>query len=211
MSGTTTSGDRRPLRQDAVRNRERLIVAARDTFHRSGLDAPLEEIARQAGVSAGTLYNRFASRGELVDAALGPVVERSVEIAERASRAEDPWDGFVTFMEQTCELLAAERGYTDVYRTRLADTPVIDAARKRMGVFKAQIMARAKAAGALRDDVETTDIIMAFWGISAIAESTRDTAPDAWRRHLALVLDGLRADAAHPLPATALSTRALIR
>ncbi|MFL6109752.1 MAG: TetR/AcrR family transcriptional regulator [Catenulispora sp.] len=205
MNGTTVSGDRRPLRQDAVRNRERLVIAARETFRRAGLDAPLDEIARQAGVSVGTLYNRFSSRGELIDAALGPVVERSVEIAEEAMRADDPWNGFVAFIEGTCELLAAERGYTDVYRARLSDTPVIDAARERRGALKARIMTRAKAAGVLRDDVGTSDIVLTFWAIAAIIESTRETAPDAWRRHLALIFDGLRADAAHPLPATALT------
>lgn len=206
MSGTTTPGSRRPLRQDAARNRERLVLAARDTFHRSGIDVPLEEIARQAGVSIGTLYNRFPSRGELIDAALGPVAQRSLEIAERAMRTGGPWNAFVAFMEGTCELLAAERGYTDVFRARLPGTPLIDAARERTGVLKARIMADAKAAGDLRDDVETSDIVLIFWAIAAIVESTRETTPHAWRRHLALTLDGLRATAAHPLPAPALTS-----
>lgn len=205
MSGTPSPSARRPLRQDAARNRERLVLAARDVFHRSGVDAPLEEIARRAGVSTGTLYNRFSSRGELVDAALGPLAQRSIEIAERALHADEPWDGFVGFMEETCALLAAERGYTEVYRARMPDTPVIDAARQRLGVLKSRIMARARAAGDLRDDVEATDVVLTLWAIAAIAEATRDVGPGAWRRHLALALDGLRAAAAHPLPAPPLT------
>jgi len=199
----------RPLRQDAARNRESLVAAARDAFRRKGLDAPLEEIARAAGVAIGTLYNRFPARGELVDAALGPVAQRAVEIAERAARASDPWDGFASFMEDTCELLAADRGYRDVYRSRVVGTPVIDAARERMSVLKGAIVARAKDSGVLRADVESSDLVLLIWGIAATADATRDVAPDAWRRHLALLLDGLRPGAARPLPVPPLTFQQL--
>jgi AcrR family transcriptional regulator len=209
MTGTNP-GAGRPLRQDAARNRQLLVLAARDVFHRKGLESPLEEIAKQAGVSIGTLYNRFPSRGELVDAALGPVAEQSVEIAEQALRADDPWDGFADYLRGMCELIAAERGYTDVYRMRIDDTPVIDAARERMGLLKTRIMERAKAAGSLRDDVESTDVILLIWGIAGIIDATRAAAPHAWRRHLALTLDALRPAAANPLPAPALTDRQIL-
>jgi AcrR family transcriptional regulator len=199
----------RPLRQDAARNRERLVAAAREVFRRKGLDAPLEEIARDAGVAIGTLYNRFPARGELVDAALGPLAQRGVEVAERALHASDPWAGFACFMEGICELLAADRGYADVHRSPVAGTPVIDAALERVSVLKAAIVTRAKAAGVLRADVESADLVLLFWGIAAIADATRDRAPDAWRRPLALLLDGLRPGAAHPLPVPPLTARQL--
>jgi AcrR family transcriptional regulator len=199
----------RPLRQDAARNRERLVAAAREVFRRKGLDAPLEEIAREAGVAIGTLYNRFPSRGELVDAALGPLAEQAVDIAARAARIEDPWDAFAAYMTDSCGLLAADRGYADVNRSRVSGTPAINAARERMWVFKAAIVTRAKEAGALRGDVESADLVLLMWGIAAIADATRDVAPDAWRRQLALALDGLRPAAAHPLPKPALSSAEL--
>jgi AcrR family transcriptional regulator len=196
----------RPLRQDAARNRERLVTAAREVFGRKGLDAPLEEIARQAGVAIGTLYNRFPARGELVDAALGPLAWQGAEIAERAAHAGDPWDGFASFMEGICELLAGDRGYADVHRSRIPGTPVIDAARERVWVAKAAIVARAKAAGVLRADVESSDLVLLMWGVAATADATREAAPAAWRRHLALLLDGLRPGAAHPLPVPPLTS-----
>jgi len=118
----------RPLRQDAARNRDRLIAAAREVFRRRGLDAPLEEIARTAGVAIGTLYNRFPTRGALVDAALGSLAEQAVELAEQAARIDDPWLAFATSVESTCALFAEERGYADVHRARVPDTPVLDAA-----------------------------------------------------------------------------------
>lgn len=197
----------RPLRQDAVRNRERLVQAAREVFRRRGLDAPLEEIAREAGVAIGTLYNRFSDRGELVDAALGPLAQRAVELAERAADAEDPWQGFVMFMEDGCELFADDRGLADVYRSSVPGTPVIAAARKRLEALKARILARAQRAGALRADIESSDLALLTWAITSTMDATRHAAPDAWRRHLAVLLDGLRADAAHPLPVPALTAR----
>jgi AcrR family transcriptional regulator len=201
----------RGLRQDAARNRERLVLAARQVFRRDGLDAPLERIAREAGVAIGTLYNRFPTRGALVDAALGPLAERAAEITERAARANDPWDGFATFMEQTCELLAEDRGYTDVYRSVIAGTPVIDAAQRRIAAHKSAIVARAQEAGVLRADIRPSDLALLSWGIAAVVDATRDAAPDAWRRHLAILLDGLRPEAARPLrvpPLTAGQMRA---
>lgn len=195
----------RPLRQDAARNRERLVTAARVVFRRKGLDAPLDEIARDAGVAIGTLYNRFPSRGDLVDAALGPLAEQAVDIAERAAHASDPWDGFASYMEGICELLAGDRGYADVHRSGVPGTPLIDAALRRTSVLKAAIVARAKEAGVLRGDVESSDLVLLMWGIAATADATRDVAPDVWRRHLSLLLDGLRPGAAHALPVPALT------
>jgi len=199
----------RPLRQDAVRNRERLVQAAREVFRRRGLDAPLEEIAREAGVAIGTLYNRFSSRGELVDAALGPLAQRAVALAKRAADIEDPWQGFVMFMEESCQLIADDRGLADVHRSSVPGTPVIDAAQKRLVALKSRILARAQQAGALRADIEGTDLALLTWAIASTMDATRHAAPDAWRRHLAVLLDGLRADAAHPLPVPALTGRQL--
>ena len=200
----------RPLRQDAARNRERLVLAARAMFRRKGLDVPLEEIAREAGVAIGTLYNRFPTRGELADAALGPMAQQAAELAEKAARAEDPWQGFAAYIEDTCALFAADRGFADVYRSRIPGAPVIAAAQERLFALKAAIVERAHRSGQLRADVAPSDIAVIIWGIAASMDATRDVASDAWRRHLALALDGLRAGAtAHPLPVPPLTASQL--
>jgi Transcriptional regulator SbtR-like, C-terminal domain len=80
-----------------------------------------------------------------------------------------------------------------------------------MSALKAEIVTRAKAAGELRDDVESSDLVLLFWGIAAIADGTREAAPDAWRRQLALLLDGLRPAAASPLPRPPLTAAQLRR
>ena len=78
------------LRADAERNRERILAAARDVFAERGLDAPLEAIARRAGVGQATLYRRFPTRQGLMVAAIGPKLAADTEATERALKDPDP-------------------------------------------------------------------------------------------------------------------------
>jgi AcrR family transcriptional regulator len=107
------------LRADALRNREAVVAAARQVFAEAGLDAPLEEIARRAGVGIGTLYRRFPSRLDLVDAILTSSVEAHVRVAEEALAMADPWEGFVHFLTEVGRLQASDRGLNDMMSLRL--------------------------------------------------------------------------------------------
>jgi AcrR family transcriptional regulator len=190
----------RPLRADARRNRELLLTAARAVFAARGLDAPLDEIARRAGVSIGTLYNRFPTRVDLVDAALAEQVLTSVRLAERATADPDPWRGLATHLTAIAELQAVDRGFTDICVYTLPADSVTERAKRRGNELTVALVERAQRAGVLRTDVDLTDIGLLLWAAVRATEGVRTLAPDAWRRHLALVLDGLRTDAAHPLP-----------
>lgn len=190
----------RPLRRDAQRNRDLLVAAARAVFAERGLDVPLEEVAREAGVSIGTLYNRFPTRGALVDAALADKVATAVELAERAASMEDPWEGFAWFLERTCELQASDRGYNELCARSLADATEIAALKAKGHGLILDIVRRAQQAGALREDFHDGDFAFVVWSIARTIEATGGHAPDAWRRHLAFMLDGFRAPAAHELP-----------
>jgi AcrR family transcriptional regulator len=183
-----------PLRRDAQRNLERLVAAAREAFAQRGLDVPLEEVARRAGVSIGTLYNRFPTRAELVAAVFADREETVIEIAEHALTMP-PWAGFAHFVEQICRLLAADRGYNALSAQRPPH-----AAPPRGHTLMTQLIARAQDSGELRADFVLTDMSFVIWSITRTIEATGDVSPDAWRRHLAFVFDGLRAGAAHPLP-----------
>ena len=123
-----------------------------------------------------------------------------MELAERAARTEDPWQAFATLMQDTCELFVDDRGSVGVYRSRGPGTPAIEAAQQRLTALKDDTMTRAQRAGVLRADIETSDLALLTWGIAGTVDATRDVAPEAWRRQLALLLDGLRPAAAHPLP-----------
>jgi AcrR family transcriptional regulator len=195
----------RPLRKDASRNRESLLAAARDVFAERGLDAPLDEIARRAGVSIGTLYNRFPSRGVLIDAVFADRVEAVEHIAEQALALPDPWSGLVYFLERTCEMQAADLGYNDLACQRVLPATVTEDSKARGYELMQRIILRAQESGALRPDVTLADMAFVVWGHARTVAATARIAPDVWRRHLGLLLDGLRASAAHPLPVPPLS------
>src|SRR3954451_9496870 len=104
----------RQLRQDAARNRERIIEAAREVFSEQGLQAPIEEVARRAGVGIATLYRRFPTRPELITCAFAAKMQDYAEATEEALAYDDPWEGFCWYVERLCEMQAADHGFTDV-------------------------------------------------------------------------------------------------
>jgi AcrR family transcriptional regulator len=201
MGGVTEA---KPLRRDAQRNRDLLVAAARRVFVTRGLDVPLEDIAKEAGVSIGTLYNRFPTRGALVEAALVDKVADMVEHASTAATMADPWEAFAWFLARCCETQAADRGYNELCVRVFPDTPEIDRLKARGHELVRTIVDRAQQSGQLRADFHDGDFAFVLWSTTTIIEATAATAPDAWRRHLGFMLDGFRASAAHPLPSRAL-------
>ncbi|WP_416983855.1 TetR/AcrR family transcriptional regulator [Streptomyces sp. T028] len=191
--GTRTSEDPPSprLRADARRNVEKLRDAAREIFLREGLETPLEDIARRAGVSIGTLYNRFGSRAELIDQAVADVAaQRLVALAGLVDQAHGPWARFAAFVWGTCEMQAADRAFNDVVARRYADAPRLRAICDDNLVVGDDLMRTAQASGVLRHDVTRDDLYRLFRSIAALI---RDGEPDdGWRRHLEYFLDGLR-------------------
>jgi AcrR family transcriptional regulator len=195
----------RPLRSDAQRNRSRLLAAARELFAARGVDVAMADIARHAGVSNGTLYNRFPTREDLIKAVFIDRLETMVELARRALADDDPWRGFAGYLTAVCELQAADRGFNEVAARGLPPSPAARRLQEEGQAAIAEMLHRAKRAGALRDDLTVEDLAFVIWGISRTVEMTAGFAPRLWRRHLALLLDGFRAEAAHPLPEPPLS------
>lgn len=194
--------EERAMRADAQRNTEKLRAAAAELFQERGLQVPLKEIARRAGVSHGTLYNLFGSREALIEEVVTDLAtDRLEEVAQRALAHEDAWEGFAYYVEALCELQVTDPVVADVIsgryqgveRLRTACGRGVDAARR--------IVERAQEAGALRADFTGEDLSFTFGAITLLARAGADAAPDAWRRTVAFVLDGLRAEAVRkPLP-----------
>jgi AcrR family transcriptional regulator len=196
----------RPLRRDAQRNRDAIVAAARQVFCDHGLEAPLEEIARRAGVGIATLYRRFPSRVELLDAVLADNLQAHIAAAEQALATDDPWDGFAFYLEQSCRLQAEDRGLNDVMGMRFPRATAVEAAKTRLFELVGQVVDRAQQSGQLRADLTPEDLAFLNWANTRILPAVRAAgAPEAWRRHLGLLLDGFRADRAHPLPQPPLS------
>jgi AcrR family transcriptional regulator len=210
-----TTSDRpapRPLRRDAQRNREAIVEAARQVFCDQGLEAPLEQIARHARVGIATLYRRFPNRAALLDAVLTANLQAHIDAAEQALAIDDPWDGFAFYLEQSCRLQATDRGLNDVMGMRFPRATATEAAKARLFELLGQVLDRAQRSGQLRADLTLEDLAFLNWANTRILPAVRAAgAPDAWRRPLALLLDGFRADRAHPLPQPPLSPQQVHR
>lgn len=191
----------RSLRADAAQNRQRIIDAARDVFAEAGLEVPLEAIAQRAGVGIATLYRRFPTREDLVDASFAPQMAAYVAAVEEALEEVDAWVGFCGFTERACAMQAADRGLNDVLALTLPTAKALEAQRARAYRGLAELVRRAQAQGALRPDFVLEDVVLLLMANAGVVQATRDAAPDAWRRFVALLLDGFRAEGAHTLPA----------
>jgi AcrR family transcriptional regulator len=207
---TSTPAAKR-LRSDALRNRERLVASARELFARSGVDVSVEEITRNAGVGMGTLYRHFPTKEELVDAVLEDAFAELVEVAARSAANPDAWVGFTDFLEQALAMHAANRGLKDVLATREHGAHHAGAMRARIRPLLRRLIERAQEQGSLRPDFAAEDLSLLFWTGGRVIETTAAVAPEHWRRYLGFVLDGLRADAATPLPEPPLTAGQLAR
>lgn len=199
------------LRADAVRNRDAIIAAARTVFAEHGLDAPLDEIARRAGVGNATLYRRFPSRDVLVQSALmGPMAEY-VAAAEEALADPDPWAGFRDYLLRLFQLQARDRGLADLLVTTVR-TPSGELEQLRGIAFDLtrQLIERAQEAGELRADFRHPDLPLLFMANAGLLQRTQSAAHDSWRRVAAFLLDGLQERAATPAPPPP-SERAVLR
>jgi AcrR family transcriptional regulator len=204
-------GPRRRPRRDAQLNRAALVEAARDVFAERGLDAPLEQIARQAGVGIGTLYRHFPTRTDLYDELLTASMTEHLQLVEQALAMDDPWDGFCHYLVETCACEARDRGHNDMMSMRFPRAKVAEATRRRVFAAVNRLIERAQQSGQLRADVTPEDLAFVRWANSRVLAATGPVVPDAWRRHLALMLDGFRAEAAHPLPVPPLTPRQTYR
>lgn len=180
------------LRSDALRNRHAIVDAARQLFGARGLEVPLDEIARQAGVGNATLYRHFPTRCDLIAAVFVETLVAVNEACERALAEPDPWTGFAGHVVFLCELQAADRGLADLMTTRVTGAPELERLRSRTQQGLQRIADRAKAAGALREDFQPEDLAVLLMANAGVIHRTAATAPTAWRRLVGYVLDGLR-------------------
>src|ERR1700712_3026544 len=94
----------RPLRADAERNRLLILEVAAEVFAEKGLDAGFDEIARRAGLGAGTVYRRFPHRDQLIEALLTDRLSGVAQLAQQAAAHPDPWVGLVGFLQRSIEM-----------------------------------------------------------------------------------------------------------
>lgn len=188
----TTDGDGRSTRKDSVRNRARLIAAAREVFAERGFDATLDDIARHAGVGTGTAYRHFPNKQAVAAVVLADATEQIATDARASLAIADPWAALTTFFELTAARQAADRG---LYETLTGQGNADEQARIWPEIIGAvtELFDRAHRAQAIRADAAPQDIAAIFALLGPAFEMSRGITPDLWRRYLTLILDGLRA------------------
>ncbi|WP_246093044.1 TetR/AcrR family transcriptional regulator [Subtercola boreus] len=191
---------RAPWRRDAQERHDRLIAAARREFAARGVDASLEQIAREADVAIGTLYRHFPTRLDLLLAALQPRLGEFAEGSLEALKIEDPWDAFVNYLENLFRLQAGDRGFNDFLSRRFPGSADTERIHDQMCQQIEDVLTRAQKTGHVRPDIALADIVNLIWSNGRMLDTTLTSAPNAWRRQLHLMLDAYRADRAHPLP-----------
>ena len=189
-----------PRRRDAVERHDKLIAAAQREFAAHGVDASLEKIARDAGVAIGTLYRHFPTRLDLLMAAFQPRLQEFLDGATKALEMDDPWEGFVYYLENLFRVQAGDRGFNDFLSRRFTDNAETERIHDQMCLQIADVLTRAQEAGQARPDITQADIVNLIWSNGRIIDATSATAPNAWRRYLYLMLDAYRAERAHPIP-----------
>jgi AcrR family transcriptional regulator len=184
----------RSLRADARRNRERVLNAAREVFSEQGREAQMDDVARRAMVGVGTVYRHFPTKEALLDALALDAFERilAVAIEQLARDDDDPWDAFTHVVRTGAEVLAGDRALSEVMAEIQGPIHVDEALQQQMAEAMTTLIERAQAAGALRPDVVLEDVVMVICGIGTATRKPH-VCPDAWRRHVAIVLDGMRA------------------
>lgn len=188
-------------RADALRNRERIVSAAREVFVEYGYEAPLDEIARRAGIGNATLYRHFPDRAALLHDVVLSVMSQTADQAERAGAEHtDPFTALRHFVHAAadervgalCSLLAGR------FEVLTADLVV---ERERMVAAVETLMERAQRTGRMRSDVGLGDLMVALSQLTRPLPGTGCMSTDRFtHRHLQLFLDGLEAPARSALP-----------
>lgn len=191
---------RKPQRRGARERHDRLIAAARREFADRGVNASLEAIAREADVAIGTLYRHFPTRLDLLMAAFEPRLDEFLDGATKAMEIADPWQGFVYYLENLFRVQAGDRGFNDFLSRRFPGNADTERIHDLMCRQIEEVLTRAQEAGEARPDITLADIVNLIWSNGRMIDATSVTAPFAWRRHLYLMLDAYRAEAAHPIP-----------
>jgi AcrR family transcriptional regulator len=184
---STTAAPARPLRSDARANRERVMTAALEAFAEHGRDASVEDIARRAGVGVGTLYRRFPTKTALAAQLAEDLVSHIHDLAETALREEPKGTAFESYVLAMGGLRSRYgRALVWLYGLEPAATRITQEVKP----LVRRMIAQGQATGRLRSDVTEHDLNLLMWAIQGVLETTRDIAPEAWRRLVQMVFAG---------------------
>ncbi|GLR88400.1 TetR/AcrR family transcriptional regulator [Bradyrhizobium iriomotense] len=195
----------RKPRADAVRNRERVLEAAKAVFSAGGPEASLEAVAKRAGVGIGTLYRHFPTREALFEAVYRREVEQLGELAEQLRSAKDPVDALRRWLRSNVEFVATKKGMSAALALAVQSGSELHAfSFDRLTRAVGTLLARAVAAGEVRADISPEDLLRALIGMCYMHDQP------GWQsttlRLLDVFVDGLRVQPKRSARATAKKT-----
>jgi AcrR family transcriptional regulator len=203
MAVSETAPPRRQ-RADAERNRRALLDAAVEVFGERGLDATVSEIARRAGVGQGTAFRHFPTKEHLIAAVVAAQLD---QLTQRAIELLDEPDALLALRELLhtgSGLMIANQGFKDAAAsTPVFEDPAVEESHRRLLEAGGQLLARAQATGAVREDLTAEDIPILCCAVGATDIPRLDGQPALWERYFELIFAGLCAPVAGPLAATA--------
>jgi AcrR family transcriptional regulator len=175
-----------------------VLESARVAFAESGCSVQMEDLAKRAGVGVGTVYRHFPNKEAVIQALVDDYFADLGTRAQAALEIEDPWEAFSSYIWDAADVLGANRGLSEVtaggqMREAAERSPFFDAV--------GELISRAQRAGVMRPDVTVDDVPMIMCSLGRVQQMGGHTAAGAgWRRHLAIMLDGLRTGERSPLP-----------
>ncbi|NYJ76205.1 MULTISPECIES: TetR/AcrR family transcriptional regulator [Allobranchiibius] len=182
---------KKPLRADAARNRRLLIDTAADAFAANGVDVPLDDIARTAGVGIGTLYRHFPTREDLVLAVYAARVDDLAQRSDELARRPDSGEALHEWMREFVDFYAVKRGIIHLLRSMMnTNHEPFEAIRAKLLHSADVVLAPAIAAGVIRADTSATELTRALGGICLA--STQPDADQVSMNLVDLIYDGLR-------------------
>lgn len=190
MSSRTPTVAPRPLRADAARNRAKVLEAARAAFAEHGAEAQMEDVARRAGVGVGTVYRHFPTKEALAEALVEERFDRTIEHARGLLDEPDPWRALERCFEHCGATQEQDRAWAaglSAFACGGAAGPLEHQHEQLLEIVD-QLLARARAAGVVRDDLAAVDMPPLFCGLASVVQA----GVTDWRRYLDLLLDGLR-------------------
>ena len=189
MTSAEPAAAERPLRADARRNRERLLLAAREVLVERGSDASMEEIAKRADVGVGTLYRHFPRRIDLVEAVYTEDVDGMVALAAEVEVDREPWEALEAWLRGFLRYAESKRTFLNELHEAFEKSPDLAlASRDKIRGAAGRVLERAQVAGAARTDLDAADLMQLVGGMCMARNATLSQND----RLLALVLDGIK-------------------
>jgi AcrR family transcriptional regulator len=187
----------RPLRADARRNREKIMASAAELFARLGTEAQMDQIAEHCGLGLGTLYRHFPTKEALLAAIISRRIEGVTDLARAAERIDDPAEAFDTLLRSYLESAEGDAAFQFAVlgfgrRQQNGADAAVTVEKAEFRAIVTRVIDRAIAAGAIRADLTVADFPLIACGVLATMYYKPGGDDEGWRRHLDLVLDGIR-------------------